>query len=78
MAQSSSGMNLKFMPYKLAIKVGGSKATLATEKILMILFWLMLMKPTVASIKKLIFSNKKAVCESSESMSRKICRASSN
>ena len=38
MAQSSSGMNLKFMPYKLAIKVGGSKATLATEKILMILF----------------------------------------
>ena len=28
-------MNLKFMPYRLAIKVGGSKATLATEKILM-------------------------------------------
>jgi hypothetical protein len=46
----------------LAINVGGSKATLATEKILMILFWLMLMKPTVASIKKLILSNKNAVC----------------
>ena len=44
----------------LAISVGGSSATLATEKILMILFWLMLMKPTVASIRKLILSNRKA------------------
>ena len=66
------------MPYTLAISVGGSSATLATEKILMTLFWLMLMKPTVASIRKLILSNRNAVCESSESMSRKIWRASSN
>src|SRR3989344_1433080 len=71
-------MNLKFMPYTLAISVGGSSATLATEKILMILFWLMLMKPTVASIKKLILSNRNAVWLSSDSMSRRIWRASSN
>ncbi len=44
----------------------------------MILFWLMLMKPTVASIRKLILSNRKAVWLSSESMSRRIWRASSN
>ena len=44
----------------------------------MILFWLMLMKPTVASIRKLILSNRNAVWLSSESMSRRICRASSN
>ena len=62
----------------LAIRVGGRKATEATEKILMILFWLMLMKPTVASIRKLILSNKKDVWPSSDSMSRKIWRASSN
>ena len=58
--------------------VGGNKATAATENSLMILFWLMLMKPTVASIRKLILSNRKVVCESSESMSRRIWRASSN
>jgi len=51
---------------------------LATEKILMILFWLMLMKPTVASIRKLILSNKKDVWPSSDSISRKIWRDSSN
>ncbi len=62
----------------LAISVGGSRATLATEKILMILFWLMLMKPTVASIRKLILSKRKAVWLSSDSMSRRIWRASSN
>ncbi len=62
----------------LAIRVGGSSATLATEKILMILFWLMLMKPTVAFIRKLILSKRKVVWLSSESMSRRICRASSN
>ena len=43
----------------------------------MILLWFRLIKPTVASIKKLILSNKKAVWFSNESISRKIWRASS-
>ena len=51
----------KFIPQILASKVGGIKATDTTEKILMILLWFKLIKPTVASIKKLILSNKNAV-----------------
>ena len=56
----------------LANRVGGIKATDTTEKILIIFDWFKLMKPTVASIKKLILSNRKAVWFSSESISRKI------
>ncbi len=41
------------------------------------LFWLMLMKPTVASIRKLILMKRKDVWPSSDSMSRRIWCVSS-
>ena len=40
-----ASMNSKFIPYILAINVGGMKITEATVKILMILFCSMLIKP---------------------------------
>ena len=43
----------------LAIMVGGRNTTAAMEKILMIWFCSILMKPWVESIRKLIFSNRK-------------------
>ena len=57
------------MPAKMLM---GMNTTLNTVSWLMRLFWLMLMKPMVASIKKLILSNKNAVWLLSDSMLRNI------
>ncbi len=54
--------------------VGGRKMTAATEKILMILFWLTLMKPSVVSSRNLILSKRKAVLAISDSESRMMSR----
>ena len=65
------------MPYSEATSVGGRNTTAAIEKILMILFCSMLMKPIAASIRKLTLSNRKAVWLVSDSTSRRISRMSS-
>jgi hypothetical protein len=44
-SQFNSGIILKFIPYKLAIKVGGIKTTEATVNIFMILFCSIFNKP---------------------------------
>ena len=55
----------------------GMNTTLNTVSWLTRLFWLMLMKPMVASIKKLILSNRNEVWLFNDSMLRRIWRASS-
>ena len=57
--------------------LSGTNTTLMVVSLEIRLFWLMLMKPTVASIRKLILPNRKEVWPSSESMSRRIWRTSS-
>ncbi len=50
--QSSSGMWWKFMPNQTAISVGGRNTTAAIEKILVISFCSMLIRPSAASSRK--------------------------
>ncbi len=53
--QASSGMWVKFIPKVDAIRVGGRKITDTTEKILMMPFCSIPIRPSVASNKNVIF-----------------------
>ena len=70
-------MYWKFMPYTLAISVGGSSATLATEKIFDDLVLVDVDETDGGVHQEVDLSNRKAVWLSSDSMSRRIWRASS-